>query len=177
MSNIVEPQIVEKKPNWDSDFIKNNPFTGVAGGINPNGMFTRNYGEPYVFLKDFSFIHGTNDGSIGSTMVNFKKDQVVYPFQSSPNAKFQVNPAFTKAINEKVLVPQKPISVKSTTNELKNKNLLVGDVLTAEDKFYQKLGIKYHNTQMFGVASRIKGRFLLALALDGGYFVYKKFKK
>jgi hypothetical protein len=51
------------------------------------------------------------------------------------------------------------------------------DVLTAEDKFYEKLGIKYHNTHMFGVASRMKGRFYLAVVLVAGYFAYKKFKK
>lgn len=52
-----------------------------------------------------------------------------------------------------------------------------GDVLTAEDKFYEKLGIKYNNTHMFGVASRRKGRFLVAVILVAGYFAYKKFKK
>ena len=67
--------------------------------------------------------------------------------------------------------------VKPTTNKVKQQNLKVGDVLTAEDKFYEKLGIKYHNTNMFGVASRIKGRFLVAVVLVAGYFAYKKFKK
>jgi hypothetical protein len=72
-----------------------------------------------------------------------------------------------------------PIVVKPTTDEVKKQNLLVGDtdILTAEDKFYEKLGIKYHNTHMFGVASRMKGRFYLAVVLVGGYFAYKKFKK
>lgn len=51
------------------------------------------------------------------------------------------------------------------------------DVLTAEDKFYEKLGIKYNNTHMFGVASRRKGRFLVVVLLVAGYFAYKKFKK
>jgi hypothetical protein len=50
-------------------------------------------------------------------------------------------------------------------------------VLTAEDRFYESLGIKYHNTHMFGVASRMKGRFYLAVVLVAGYFAYKKFKK
>jgi hypothetical protein len=69
--------------------------------------------------------------------------------------------------------------VKPTTDEVKKQNLLVGDtdILTAEDKFYEKLGIKYHNTNMFGVASRMKGRFYLAVVLVAGYFAYKKFKK
>ena len=53
----------------------------------------------------------------------------------------------------------------------------IGDVLTAEDKFYESLGIKYHNTHMFGVASRRKGRLLVAIVLVAGYFAYKKFKK
>jgi hypothetical protein len=51
------------------------------------------------------------------------------------------------------------------------------DVLTAEDKFYEKLGIKYHDTHMFGVDSRLKGRLLVAVVLVAGYFAYKKFKK
>lgn len=48
--------------------------------------------------------------------------------------------------------------------------------LTAEDRLYEKLGIKYHNTHMFGVASRLKGRLLLAVILIGTYFAYKKIK-
>jgi hypothetical protein len=108
MSNIVEPQIVETKPSWFSDYIKNNPNLIIGGFPAQNHPdFQKNNGEPYVFLKDFSFIHSTSDGSIGSNMVNYKKDQVVYPFPSSPNVRMMRNPAFTKAINEKVLVPQK----------------------------------------------------------------------
>ena len=87
-------------------------------GINPNGMYTQNNGEPYVFLKDFSFINGTTDGSIGSTMVNYKKDQVVYPFPSSPNVRMIPNPAFTKAINEGVLVPQKTAQQQALMQEM-----------------------------------------------------------
>jgi len=70
-----------------------------------------------------------------------------------------------------------PVSVKPTSQEVKLQNLKVGDVLTAEDKFYEMFGIKYHNTNMFGVASRMKGRFYLAVVLVAGYFAYKKFKK
>ena len=73
----------------------------------------------------------------------------------------------------------KPPIVKPTTDEVKQQNLLAGgnNTLTAEDKFYEKLGIKYHNTHMFGRPSRTKGRLLVALALVAGYFAYKKFKK
>ena len=63
------------------------------------------------------------------------------------------------------------------TEAVKQQNLKIGDTLTAEDKFYEKLGIKYHNTHMFGRPSRTKGRLLVALALVAGYFAYKKFKK
>jgi hypothetical protein len=89
------------------------------------------------------------------------------------------NGASPPCLNSGVRAENQPIQVKSTTNEVKKQNLLVGDgdVLTAEDKFYEKLGIKYHNTHMFGVASRMKGRFYLGLLLIAGYFAYKKFKK
>ena len=70
-----------------------------------------------------------------------------------------------------------PIAVKPTSETIKQQNLKVGDVLTAEDKFYEMFGIKYHNTHMFGVASRMKGRFYLAVILVAGYFAYKKYKK
>jgi hypothetical protein len=123
MSNIVEPQIVEKKQS----FIDLTKSVGWTGGINPNGMYTQNKpafqqdkGEPYVFLKDFSFINSTTDGSIGSTMVNYKKDQVVYPFPSSANVRMMPNPAFTKAINEGVLVPQKTAQQQAMSDAKKN---------------------------------------------------------
>ena len=120
MSNIVEPQITETKPSMFSDFIKNNPkFINdlVSGGFpaQQQPAFQKNNGEPYVFLKDFSFSKtifndGGSDLRLGATKLiteNYKKDQVVYPFPSSPNVRMIPNPAFTKAINEGVLVPQK----------------------------------------------------------------------
>jgi len=73
-----------------------------------------------------------------------------------------------------------PIAVKPTSEIVKQQNLLKMQnmsVLTAEDRFYESLGIKYHNTHMFGVASRQKGRLLLLGVLVAGYFAYKKFKK
>jgi hypothetical protein len=68
------------------------------------------------------------------------------------------------AINQPVNI-QQPVVMKNP------------DLLTAEDKFYEKLGIKYHDSHMFGVYSRTKGRFYLVIALVIGYFAYKKFKK
>lgn len=118
MSNIVEPQITETKPSMFSDFIKNNPNWYSIPFVPPfmqKPAFQQNKGEPYVFLKDFSFSKtifndGGSDLRLGATKLiteNYKKDQVVYPFPSSPNVRMMLNPAFTKAINEGVLVPQK----------------------------------------------------------------------
>ena len=179
MSNIVEPQITETKPlsTWFSEYIKNNPnpprleLLGQSL-IQPSVM--PNKGEPYVFLKDFSFIYSTSDGSDGSNMVNYKKDQVVFPFAKGlANEKRILEPAFKEALDKGVLVPQKMAQQKLLQQQLQQGI----EQLTLEDKFYEKLGIKYHNTHMFGVASRMKGRFYLGLLLIAGYFAYKKFKK
>lgn len=67
-----------------------------------------------------------------------------------------------------------PIGIADKPQQPLMKNM---DVLTPEDKLYEMFGIKYHNTHMFGVASRMKGRFYLAVVLVAGYFAYKKFKK
>jgi hypothetical protein len=108
MSNIVEPQIVETKPSVFSDFIKKNPDIYDTLSVQVLAQlpaFQQNNGEPYVFLKDFSFTESIKGA--GSNTYNYKKDQVVYPFPSSPNVRMMPNPVFTKAINEGVLVPQK----------------------------------------------------------------------
>ncbi len=141
MSNIVEPQIVETKPSWFSDYIKNNP--NIIG----------NTSSTPVLCKD-----GTTQNQL-----------------SSPNAKYA-----DACINNggRAVVQQNTLDAK---NQLAQQQALLltksNERLTAEDKLYEKLGIKYHNTHMFGVASRMKGRFLLALVLIGGYIAYKKFKK
>ena len=48
--------------------------------------------------------------------------------------------------------------------------------MTIEDKFYEKLGIKYSNSG-WGIKSRPMGRLLVLGALVIGYFAYKKFNK
>ncbi len=163
MSNILEPKIVETKQS----FIDLTKLEGWTGGINPNGMYTQkpifqqifqqNNGEPYVFLKDFPFIYSTTDGSIGSTLINYKKDQVVYPFPSAPNVRMMPNPAFTKAINEGVLVPQKTAQQQAQIEIAKQKAM--SDV--------QKNNTKepiYYILVTVGV-------------MIAGYFAYNKFKK
>jgi hypothetical protein len=69
--------------------------------------------------------------------------------------------------------------VKPTTNEVKQQNLLAPREvkLTAEDKFYEILGIKKTDGSGWGLQSRPVGRLLVAVVLVGGYFAYKKFKK
>jgi hypothetical protein len=50
------------------------------------------------------------------------------------------------------------------------------DNKTSEDKLYEKIGIKFHDTHMFGVSSRIKGRLVIVSILIVGYLAYKKLK-
>ena len=76
-----------------------------------------------------------------------------------------------------------PIAVKprDANVELQNK-LLSGEMvsrpnLTAEDKFYEMLGIKKTDGSGWGLQSRPVGRLLVAVILVAGYFAYKKFKK
>jgi hypothetical protein len=146
----------------------------------------------YTFIKPFKTTIGSKDvdalliGAVPFKEINFKIDDKI---NGSVFGGQDTNKVVeTRIGNAYINIPleylkeeavNQPIQVKSTTNEVKKQNLLVGDgdVLTAEDKFYEKLGIKYHNTHMFGVASRMKGRFLLALVLVVSYFAYKKFKK
>ena len=73
----------------------------------------------------------------------------------------------------------KPPIVKPTTDEVKQQNLLAGgnNTLTAEDKFYEMLGIKKTDGSGWGLQSRPVGRLLVAVVLVAGYFAYKKFKK
>lgn len=124
------------------------------------------------FIKNNPNILQNIIGNTSSTPV-LCKDGSTKNQLSSPTGKYA-----DACINNGGRAVNQPIQVKSTTNEVKKQNLLVGDgdVLTFEDKFYEKLGIKYHNTHMFGVASRLKGRLLLAVILIGTYFAYKKIK-
>jgi hypothetical protein len=110
-------------------------------------------------------------GGISSTPV-LCKDGTTKNQLSSPTGRYS-----DACMNNGGRAENQPVSVKPTSETIKQQNLKVGDVLTAEDKFYEMFGIKYHNTHMFGVASRMKGRFYLAVVLVAGYFAYKKFKK
>jgi hypothetical protein len=126
-----------------------------TGGINPNGMYTNTATRTPVLCKD-----GTTDFSLSSSNAKYDNTKV--------------------CANNGGRAENQPTSVKPTTEDIKQQNLKlekIGDVLTAEDKFYEKLGIKYHNTHMFGRPSRTKGRLLVAVVLVAGYFAYKKFKK
>ena len=94
------------------------------------------------------------------------KDGTTKIQKSSPNAEYVdacVNNG-GRAVNQPVV------------NETINLGVIKQD---AEDKFYEKLGIK---TQVGGfmsgkIASKSKGRALILLVLVAGYFAYKKFKK
>lgn len=178
MSNIVEPQIVETKPSMFSDFIKKNPniydTLSVQVLAQQKPVFQKDKGEPYVFLKDFSFskqIFGggsPSDLSIGAKFIteNYKKDQIVYPFpQPLANEKriAMPNPAFTKAINEGVLVPQKTAQQQALMEQMTTYSGLT-------DKFFGK-------TEGYGIERTMKlGAYIILGAVVGRY-VAKNIKK
>jgi hypothetical protein len=147
----------------------------------------------YTFIKPYKTTIGSKDadallmGASPFQEINFKIGDKINgtPFGGVDtnrvvetrvgNVNLNIPPEYLKeeAVNQ-------PVSVKPTTKDVKQQNLQlekIGDVLTAEDKFYESLGIKYHNTHMFGRPSRTKGRLLVAVVLVAGYFAYKKFKK
>ena len=136
--------------------------TSLEGGARPTNWGNIKFDQSNIFTPSMTTSTKVicNDGSI--------QNQI-----SDPNAKVMdaCRNNGGRAINPQV-APTSEI-VKQQNAEI----LKMGDVLTIEDKFYEKLGIKYHNTHMFGVASRMKGRFYLAVVLVAGYFAYKKFKK
>lgn len=141
-------------------------------GQNQDGTYG-NYNMPYNLSKE-SMAEFLKKSSASKTPV-LCKDGTTKIQASSPNAKFM-----DACRDNGGRAENQTIAVKPTTDEVKQQNLQslkVGDVLTAEDKFYEKLGIKYHNTHMFGRPSRTKGRLLVVVALVGGYFAYKKFIK
>ena len=178
MSNIVEPQITETKPlsTWFSEYIKNNPnpprleLLGQSF-IKPSVM--PNKGEPYVFLKDFSFSKtifndGGSDLRLGATKLiteNYKKDQVVYPFtQPLANEKRILEPAFKEALDKGILVPQKMAQQQAVMQEWGAYN----NRLT--DKIFGK-------TEGFGIERTMKlGAYIIVGAVVGRY-VAKNMKK
>jgi len=148
----------------DGTIDKNNPSNPCInnGGVNWGGGFDwTKYGniipratQTPVLCKD-----GTTDFTL-----------------SSPNVKYDNSKV---CANNGGIAENQSISVKPTTKDVKQQNLQlekIGDVLTAEDKFYEMLGIK-KTSGGWGIDSRNQGRFLVAVVLVVGYFAYKKFKK
>jgi hypothetical protein len=137
--------------------------------------------ENYKFIKDYTYKTGSScpEGMIGCApeIISFKKGDILGGISNNLSkdgkniVSYRGNFSYTIPIEYLVKIEEnQPIN----TQQPLIKNM---DVLTPEDKLYEKLGIKYNNTHMFGVASRIKGRLLVALVLVAGYFAYKKLKK
>lgn len=174
MSNVVEPQITETKPSAFGNFIKSNPklINDLFSGGFPaqkQPAFQQNKGEPYVFLKDFSFSKtifndGGSDLRLGATKLiteNYKKDQVVYPFPSSPNVKMMLNPAFTKAINEGVLVPQKTAKQQAVMVELgAYNNSLTDKVFGKQSNFVSGGGNRFLILPTYVILGAVVGRYV-----------------
>jgi hypothetical protein len=85
------------------------------------------------------------------------------------------NPEVTDSKGQAISQAQKDLLEIET-----NKQFLLStnksEPLTAEDKFYESLGIK-KSSGGWGIQSRPMGRILVAVVLVAGYFAYKKFKK
>jgi hypothetical protein len=70
-------------------------------------------------------------------------------------------------------------SDQSSASKTNSNSLLkpIGNInMTAEDKLYEKLGIKFTNSG-WGLKSRPMGRLLVLGVLIASYFAYKKFNK
>jgi len=161
--------------NSKIDFIKLND--GLLGGI------TNTY-KPSKF--DYS---GLNEmlGNVTSTKV-LCNDGSIKNQQSSPTAMYGDACANNGGRAKNTFVSDLDIDMSkrkyktgsdfSKQREIESQqNLLVGgNNLTAEDKFYESLGIK-KSSGGFGIQSRPMGRILVAIVLVAGYFAYKKFKK
>jgi hypothetical protein len=66
---------------------------------------------------------------------------------------------------------------EAKANQSQQNSLKIGENLTVEDKFYEMIGIKKTDGSGWGLQSRPVGRLLVLVALVGGYFAYKKYKK
>jgi hypothetical protein len=118
MSNILNPEIRQPIEGGQA-------FLDMQqSSSNLRFLYEKSLGQPYVFLKDFSFIHGKSDGSIGSAMVNFKKDQVVYPFPSQPNVRFVLDPAFEEAIKKGVLIKKSNAQLNDSQKKLLEESII-----------------------------------------------------
>jgi len=139
--------------------------------------------------SDFNKQKSLNEilGNVTSTKVVCKDGTIKYQ-QSSPNAMYRDACADNGGRAENTFVSDLDIDMSkkkyktgsdfSKQREIESQqNLLVGgNNLTAEDKFYESLGIK-KSSGGFGIQSRPMGRILVAIVLVAGYFAYKKFKK
>lgn len=70
-----------------------------------------------------------------------------------------------------------PTKLEKIEEENQQISLVGNNDLTAEDKFYEMLGIKKTPSGSIGIQSRPLGRLLVAVVLIAGYFAYKKYKK
>jgi hypothetical protein len=137
---------------------------------------------PEISSGDASSINYTTlGGNLFSSGLNITsrpvlcKDGTTKMQSSSPNA------IILDACRDNGGRAENQIAVAPTSEIVKQQNLLKMQnmgmgVLTAEDKFYEMLGIK-KTSGGWGIQSRPLGRLLVAVVLVGGYFAYKKFKK
>ena len=146
----------------------------------------------YTFIKPYKTTIGSKDadallkGASPFQEINFKIGDKINgsPFGGVDtnrivstrvgNVNLNIPPEYLKEEAENQI-----IAVKPTSEQVKLANLLapVEFKLTAEDKLYEMLGIRYSGGSGWGLKSRPVGRILVSVILVGSYFAYKKFKK
>lgn len=138
----------------------------------------------YTFIKPFKTTIGSKDANallMGATPfqeINFKIGDKI---NGSPFGGVDTNRVIeTRVGNANINITPEYLKEEAENQPVINETVNLGLIKQdAEDKFYEKLGIK---TQVGGfmsgkIASKSKGRLLVAVVLVAGYFAYKKFKK
>jgi hypothetical protein len=134
-----------------------------------------------IFKNDYSWKSGSTcpDGMIGCApnTIDFKKGDALTGLSLTLSEdKKQV---ISNMGNFKIGIPVENLTILNDdgTPELAGTVTIPPPTkLTAEDKFYEKLGIKYSDSG-WGIKSRPMGRILVLGVLIASYLAYKKFNK
>lgn len=181
----------------DNNTLKEFDWATAGKGILGNYSFSSNVTRTPIVCKD-----GTTDFSLSSSNSRYDNSKVCANNGGIAETFFKVvcndgttqnvsnqpkegvsNLACTKngGVSKNKIIENQIIAVKPTSEQVKQQSILapVEFKLTAEDKLYEMLGIRYSggSGSGWGLTSRPVGRTLVAVILVAGYFAYRKFKK
>lgn len=149
--------------------------------------------ENYTFSKEYKITVGSKNadpnmsGSVPYAELNFKVGDVIQGTLSEdkkavvtmprPNAFVNIPIDYFQPKNNLTL---ENLPIKAPINNVTIQNNAIANVFdrkTAEDKLYEKFGVKYNNTHMFGVSSRIFPRLvIISIICLVGFGIYKNKK-